>query len=107
MAFLADQGFRYSEMATKIWEDFSNSVAVWDYLNFNMFMSVENVLNKFNEFQSKMSKFDLVITFKVQLFWEGHKNLPNCPYLLNKRQNHKHDCANFCGILRKAELYNQ
>ena len=25
--------------------------------------------------------------------------------LLSKRQNHKDDCANFCGLLRKAELY--
>ena len=32
---------------------------------------------------------------KVQLFWEG----------LSKRQNHKADCANICGLLRKAELY--
>ena len=40
---------------------------------------------------------------KVQLFWEGHKNVRNRPYgfeiyLVN-------DCANFCGLLRKAELY--
>ena len=27
-------------------------------------------------------------------------------YLLNKRQNHKEDGANFCGLLRKAELYS-
>ena len=26
-------------------------------------------------------------------------------HLLSKRQNHKADCANFCGLLRKAELY--
>ena len=25
--------------------------------------------------------------------------------LLSKCQNHKTDCANFCGLLRKAELY--
>ena len=25
--------------------------------------------------------------------------------LLSKRQNHKDDCAHFCGLLRKAELY--
>ena len=42
---------------------------------------------------------------KVQLFWEGHKNLRNLPHdfdLYNsKRQNHEED---FCGLLRKAEL---
>ena len=42
---------------------------------------------------------------KVQLFWEGHKNSCNLPHLLSKRQNHKEDFANFCGLLRKAELY--
>ena len=26
-------------------------------------------------------------------------------HLLNKRQNHEEDCANFCGLLRKAKLY--
>ena len=26
-------------------------------------------------------------------------------YLFSKRQNHKEDGANFCGLLRKAELY--
>ena len=26
---------------------------------------------------------------------------------ISKRQNHKDDCANFCGLLRKAELYNK
>ena len=26
-------------------------------------------------------------------------------YLCSKRQNHKADCTNFCGFLRKAELY--
>ena len=25
--------------------------------------------------------------------------------LLSKCQNHEDDCANFCGLLRKAELY--
>ena len=59
-------------------------------------------------------------SFKVQLFWEGHKNLQDLPHsfdiysvnvkslrhLLNKHQNHKADCANFCGLPRKAELYN-
>ena len=24
---------------------------------------------------------------------------------VSKRQNHKVDCTNFCGLLRKAELY--
>ena len=26
-------------------------------------------------------------------------------HLLSKHQNHEEDCANFCGLLRKAELY--
>ena len=33
----------------------------------------------------------------------------NCPYgfeiYFSKRQNHKDDCPNFCGLLRKAALY--
>ena len=33
---------------------------------------------------------DFVFVFKVQL---------------SKRPNHEEDCANFCGLLRKAELY--
>ena len=40
---------------------------------------------------------------KVQLFWEGHKNVRNRPYGF-EIQNHEDDCANFCGLLRKAEL---
>ena len=37
--------------------------------------------------------------------------MPNLPdgfdaYYLSRCQNHKDDCANFCEILRKAELYN-
>ena len=41
---------------------------------------------------------------KVQLFREGHKNLGNLPFwcLLCKCQNHEED---FCGLLRKGELY--
>ena len=34
-------------------------------------------------------------------------NLRNLSYLLSERQNHKADCANFCGLLRKAEIYLQ
>ena len=36
---------------------------------------------------------------KVQLFWKGHK------YLLSKCPNHEVNCANFHGLLRKAEFY--
>ena len=52
----------------------------------------------------KISNFD---AYKVQLFWESHKNLHDRPYGFDNylRQNHKEDCANFCGLLRKAELY--
>ena len=31
-------------------------------------------------------------------------NLPHGFDLLSKCQNHEEDCANFCGLLRKAEL---
>ena len=42
---------------------------------------------------------------KVQLFQEGQKMLSLWFWnLLGKRQNHEDDCANFCGLLRKAEL---
>ena len=49
-------------------------------------------------------------TIKVQLFWEGHRNFRNCPHgylwrLTSKFQNHKDDCAHFCGLPGKAELY--
>ena len=51
----------------------------------------------------------LYLFHKVQLFWEGHKNECNPPFgfwnLLSKRQNHKDDFANSCGLLRKAEFY--
>ena len=43
----------------------------------------------------------LHLMFKVQVFREGHKNL------LSKRQNHEEDCTNLCGLLRKAELYEE
>ena len=43
--------------------------------------------------------FDVCI--KVQLFWEGHENLK----LLSKRQIKWVITLNFCGLLRKAELY--
>ena len=35
------------------------------------------------------------------------RNLPHGfdIYLNSKRQNHEEDCTNFCGLLRKAELY--
>ena len=33
------------------------------------------------------------------------RNLPHG--LVNKCQNHEDDCANFCSLLRKAELYIQ
>ena len=42
---------------------------------------------------------------KVQLFWEGHKICRIFLYLNSKRQNHEEDCTNFCGLLRRAELY--
>ena len=47
---------------------------------------------------------DNFVCCKVQLFWEGHKNLCDLPYcfeiyLVNNI------CANFCGLLLKAELY--
>ena len=51
------------------------------------------------------------IAYKVQLFWESHKYLCHLlPWfwnLLSKHQNHKEDCAHFCGFLRKAELYKK
>ena len=43
---------------------------------------------------------------KVQFFWEGHKKLRSRPHRFDiYHQNHEDDCANFCGLLRKAELY--
>ena len=51
-----------------------------------------------------MIKNIMLERFKVQLFWEGHKNVRNRPYGF-EIQNHEDDCANFCGLLRKAELY--
>ena len=46
---------------------------------------------------------------KIQLLWEGHKNLLNLPqgfdvYQVSKCQNHEEDSPDFCGLLRKAEL---
>ena len=49
---------------------------------------------------------DGISVLKVQLFWDGHKNL--CKWfwcLLSKFKNHKDDYAHFCGLLRKAELH--
>ena len=40
---------------------------------------------------------------------DSHKNLRNPSHgldvYLSKRPNHEEDCANFCGLVRKAELY--
>ena len=49
------------------------------------------------------------LRIKVQLFWEGHKNFRNLPhgFDVHKCQNHEEDCANFCGLLRNAELYQE
>ena len=45
----------------------------------------------------------------IKQFREGHKILRKRPYdfdvYLSKCQNHEEDYANFCGLLRKAELY--
>ena len=36
------------------------------------------------------------------------RNLPHdFEIYYSKRQNHEEDYANFCGLLRKAELYNE
>ena len=72
---------------------FSQLYFLWEKLTYKK-------LSNFANFNSWMIKF----TVKVKLFWEGHKNLRNLPhgfdiYLVNV------DCANFCGLLRKAELY--
>ena len=42
---------------------------------------------------------EICMKLNVQFFLEGHKNVRN------SRQNHNDDCAHFCGLLRKAELY--
>ena len=44
--------------------------------------------------------------FKVQLFWEGQKIWAICLMVLTFTW-HKADCPNFCGLLRKAELYKE
>ena len=53
-------------------------------------------------------KCDETVFPTVQLFWEVHKKCAQSALwfwnLLSKRQNHEDDCANFCGLLRKAEL---
>ena len=56
---------------------------------------------KFDSWFNHIIRIGFSVLVKVQLFWEGHKNL------LSKCQNHKEDGANFCGFLRKAELYRQ
>ena len=52
----------------------------------------------------------MISLIKFSFSQEGHKNVRNRPdgfeiYLVNKCQNHEDDCANFCDLLRKAELY--
>ena len=49
---------------------------------------------------------------KVRTFWETPKIWKNLPHnfdksadLLSKRQNHEEDFADFCGLVRKIELY--
>ena len=54
---------------------------------------------KFDSWFNHIIRIGFSVLVKVQLFWEGHKNL------LSKCHNHKEDGANFCGFLRKAELY--
>ena len=54
-----------------------------------------------------MRQAELVGTNKVQLFWEGHKNLLLPPYgfdiyFVSIKTILKEDDAYFCGLLRKA-----
>ena len=46
---------------------------------------------------------------KVRTFWEGHKiwkkSFSRFGRLLSKCTKHEEDCANFCVLLRKSELY--
>ena len=87
-----------------------------DFRTWENFREFLNNLAKLQLFKS--GKFDQNVNFfqiakwlfcvcKVQLFWEGHNNLRNRPHgwcLQSKFQNHKDDCAHFCGLLRKPEL---
>ena len=47
----------------------------------------------------------------LQTFWETHKNWKNLPHALDvyfkviKCSKHEEDCANFCVLFRKSELY--
>ena len=88
----------------------------WKSLNVHMLVLLQGLnsrnLGAFIKFKVKLRIILLMRNLgtyvdKVQFFWEGHKNLPNLHLLeMSKpRQNHKEDCSNFCGLLRKAELY--
>ena len=54
----------------------------------------------------KMLSTPLLLIFKVQLFWERHKNLRNLPhgldiyFVVQKEFKPWQDCANFCGLLK-------
>ena len=48
---------------------------------------------------------EIALMYKVQLFWEGHKNLRNCPLMvLSKFQNHKDDGAHFLAFSEKLNF---
>ena len=79
------------------------------FCNFMVTILSSNFNKKLAAFSKrKLSQKKGKYLVKIHIFWEGHKNVHNRPWfwnLLSKRQNHKDDCANFCGLLIKAELY--
>ena len=66
-------------------------------------------ITRIHRFSFKTLSF-FILSVKVLLFWEDHKNLRNRPYgfdvyVLSKCHNHRDDCTNFCGLLTQPELY--
>ena len=59
-------------------------------------------LNFFPHWNSAWLSFE--VSFISAIFTQSSSWFWN---LLSKRQNHEEDCANFCGLLRKAELYQK
>ena len=95
---LGESGFRHLSMVRIICLTFPLNSHGFSLRKRNWHKKSQEILQNFNLWIIS------IFSFKVQVFWEGHKN----PYgfeIYFVNINHEDDCANYCDLLRKAELY--
>jgi hypothetical protein len=65
---------------------------------------VSNAMSLLNEPQRDSSSLEVASeSFKVQIFWEDHKNLKKISHFVSKKVE---VLLKFCGLLTISELYN-